>query len=190
MTLQLLLPWPLLACTNHQPFDHTRSVVRCCMRIACSLKVFGQMPSEATNATLPTCDWPQGVSSIFFAVSCIDDQFQYGNHPICQSLSEYEPLVFGKVIDVAQHPLGEIVPLHKDYRWVAATCHCFPIVKSPAIQISNQIPCRTTRRLLVSCSLKQIARVANGRRAKKEKRVKEPKEKGLLLHPPLSHKPT
>jgi hypothetical protein len=24
----------------------------------------------------------------------------------------------------------------------------------------------------------------------KEKRVKEPKEKGLLLHPPISHEPT
>ena len=65
----------------------------------------------------------------FIAVSCIDDQFQYGNYPICQSLSEYEPLVFGKVIHVAQHPLGEIVPFHKDYRWVATTCHCFPMSK-------------------------------------------------------------
>jgi hypothetical protein len=90
-------------------------------------------------------------------------------HSIGQSLSEYEPLVFGKVIHVAQYPLGEIVPLHKYYRWVATTCHCFPIVKSPAIQISNQILGMTTRSLLVSCSLKQFARVAHGRRAKKKK---------------------
>jgi hypothetical protein len=37
--------------------------------------------------------------------------------------------------------------------------------------------------------VKKIARVAHGRRAKKKKRVKEPKEKGLLLHPPLSRQP-
>ena len=62
-------------------------------------------------------------------------------------------------------------------------------VKSPGIQISNQIPWMTTRSLLVSPSLKNRARRPWATR-EKEKRVKEPKEKGLLLHPPLSHKPT
>ena len=65
----------------------------------------------------------------FIAVRCIDDQFQYGNYPICQSLSEYEPLVFGKVIHVPQHPLRKVIPSHKHYRWVATTCHCFPMSK-------------------------------------------------------------
>jgi len=54
-------------------------------------------------------------------------------------------------------------------------------VKSPAIQVLNQILCMTTRRLLVSCSLTKIARRPRAARRKKEK--------GLLLHPPLRHEP-
>jgi len=58
-------------------------------------------------------------------------------------------------------------------------------VKSPAIQISKQVPSMTTRSLLVSPSLKNRAPPKGG--AQKEgKRVKEPKEIGLLLHPPLT----
>jgi hypothetical protein len=37
--------------------------------------------------------------------------------------------------------------------------------------------------------LKKFARVALKATRKKEKRVKEQKEKGLLLHPPLRHQP-
>ena len=62
-------------------------------------------------------------------------------------------------------------------------------VKSPAIQISKQIPSMTMLSLLVCPSLKNRAPPKGG--AQKEgKRVKEQKEKGLLLHPPLRHEPT
>jgi site-specific recombinase XerD len=45
------------------------------------------------------------------------------------SLTEYEPLVLGKVIHVPQHPLRKVIPFHKYYRWVATTCHYFPMSK-------------------------------------------------------------
>jgi hypothetical protein len=57
---------------------------------------------------------------------------------ITPSLSEDEPLVFGEVIHVTQHPFGEIVPFHENYRWVATTCHFFPMSKVQRFKYPNK----------------------------------------------------